>query len=473
MTQAPTAPTADTLSEAVASAFTTLRDVLDACRSERPDAVAYAFIRDDLSLADSLTRGELATQAAEWAEIIEQQTVEGDRVVLLYTAGLDFVRAFWACVQCGRIAVPVYAPDPMRFKHNAPHLRAVLEDAQASLVLSTAGLLQLAEADDDLRSEKTRWLALEHGNAASQPHPASSVRERKLGFVGNSIAYLQYTSGSTGTPRGAMITHANVLAQCASLKLTRPDKTAIRFCLWLPHYHDYGLVIGVLLPPSIGATSYLMSPLTFLRRPLCWLRAVDRFRITHTGAPNFGYAACVRALEKQGWQGSLDCLENASCGAEPIRPEVGRRFTEMFAPFGLRNDSFTPAYGMAETVLDISIKPAGRVALVLAFDATHLSNGKCAVSLPIPRDGGNWSGAAKCCLDSRCASSIPTPAFRAPPTGSAKSGCAAIASASAIGADRNVRQACSTRIWPMAKGLSCAQATWAIFVRASCSSRAV
>jgi amino acid adenylation domain-containing protein len=360
-------------SEATANTVATLCCVLDACRNERPDAVAYAFIRDDLSLVDSLTRGQLAAQAAEWAVRIEQLTAPGDRVALVYPAGLDFVRAFWACLLCGRIAVPVPAPDPARFKHSVPRLRAVFEDAQASLVLSTA---EMAEAATELHSKKTRWLVLENGRATSPLDPTSSARERYLGVVGNSVAYLQYTSGSTGTPRGVMITHANVIAQCSSLKRAGSGDATSRLCLWLPHYHDYGLVFGVLLPPLVGATSYLMSPLTFLRRPLRWLGAIDRYRITHTGAPNFAYAACVRALGEHGWNGNLDCLENASCGAEPIHPEVGRRFIETFAAFGLRSHTFSPAYGMAETVLDISLKPAGRRALVLAFDANALEQGR-------------------------------------------------------------------------------------------------
>ena len=166
-------------SEATANTVVTLRDVLDACRNDRPDAVAYAFIRDDLSLVDSLTRGQLAAQAAEWAARIEQHTALGDRVALVYPAGLDFVRAFWACLLCGRIAVPVSAPDPARFKHSAPRLRAVFEDSQASLVLSTA---EMAEAAADLHSKKPRWLVLEKDRAAPQLDSTSSAREPNLGI---------------------------------------------------------------------------------------------------------------------------------------------------------------------------------------------------------------------------------------------------------------------------------------------------
>jgi amino acid adenylation domain-containing protein len=354
--------------ESMANTVATLVEVLDGCRNQRPDALAYAFVRDDLSLVESLTRGEFAAQVAGCAAIIERHTAKGDRVALVYPAGLDFVRAFWACLLCGRIAVPMSTPDPARFKHSAPRLRAVFDDAQVALVLSTA---EMAEAAADLQSRKAPWLVLEHHltSAASAGAPA-------LDITGNSVAYLQYTSGSTGTPRGVKITHANVIAQCSSLKSAGGGDITSRLCVWLPHYHDYGLVFGVLLPPLVGAPSYLMSPLTFLRRPLRWLGAIDRYRITHTGAPNFAYAACVRALGEHGWSGNLDCLENASCGAEPIHPEVGRRFVETFAGFGLRESAFAPAYGMAETVLDVSLKPAGRSALIRSFDADALEQGR-------------------------------------------------------------------------------------------------
>lgn len=347
----------------------TLGDVLDGCLNARPDAVAYAFIRDDLSIVDSLTRGQLALQTASWAALIEQHSAPGDRVALVYPAGLDFVRAFWACLLCGRVAIPVAAPDPARLKHSVPRLRGIFDDAQVSLVLSAG---ELAEAGARLRDTPTPWLVLEHGASALRASPAPSEYGRRLDITGDSLAYLQYTSGSTGTPRGVKITHANVIAQCSSLMHAGGCDTNSRLCGWLPHYHDYGLVFGVLLPPLAGATSYLMSPLAFLRRPLSWLSAIDRYRITHTGAPNFGYWACVRAFREHGWDGNLESLESASCGAEPIHPETSRLLLDTFAPRGLRSDAFTPAYGMAEAVLDISLKPAGRPALVSSFDAEAL-----------------------------------------------------------------------------------------------------
>lgn len=360
-------------------ALTTLRDVLASCRMDRTEALAYAFVHGDLSAVDVLTRGQLAAQAAAWAAIIERHSAQGDRVGLVYPAGLDFVRAFWACLLCGRIAVPLPAPDPTRFKNSAPRLRAVFEDAQMSLVLSTTDLVEAAAG---LHGGSMQWLVLEHDGAQPTPEPSFASLARVLDINGDSVAYLQYTSGSTGTPRGVQITHANVLAQCASLMHAARVGNDSRFCLWLPHYHDFGLVAEVLLPACAGAASYLMSPLTFLRRPLHWLGAIDRYRITHTGAPNFAYAACLRAFHEHGWNGNLDYLKVASCGAEPIHPEVTRRFIETFAGFGLRDDVFAPAYGMAETVLDISLKTADSRAKVVAFDAEALEQGRVCPGTP-------------------------------------------------------------------------------------------
>ena len=345
--------------------------LLQRCAAQ-PDALAYAYLRDDLEPAASLTRAALAAQATAWAAIIASHTNAGDRVVLSYPPGLDFVCAFWACLLCDRVAVPVPAPDPVRFKNSAPRLQAVLDDAGATLMLTTQSVLDGAHAAGfTLQASAAPWLALEANTA-----PAATTAALAPSADGQALAYLQYTSGSTSTPRGAMLTHANVLAQCAGLAALGRVDASSRMLSWLPHYHDYGLVVGVLLPLFANAPGYLMSPVSFLRRPLRWLSAIERYAITHTGAPNFAYAACTQALAERGWQGRLDSLICASCGAEPIRPDVVRRFSAAFAPHGLGADVFTPGYGMAETVLDVSVKAGGAPALILALDADALDRGE-------------------------------------------------------------------------------------------------
>ncbi|GKS63650.1 hypothetical protein YTPLAS72_09540 [Nitrospira sp.] len=190
-----------------------------------------------------------------------------------------------------------------------------------------------------------------------------------------SLAYLQYTSGSTATPRGVMVTHQNVLAHCRALSLAGSVSTGSRSLCWLPYFHDYGLVHGILAPFYAGIPAYLMSPLTFLRRPLRWLEAVDRFAITHSGGPNFSYESCIRAAQQQReWRANLTTWSVASCGAEPIHPDTVRGFIKTFGPRGFRSTSFAPAYGLAEATLLVTMKRVDAEPSFLNVDAEALSH---------------------------------------------------------------------------------------------------
>ncbi len=169
-----------------------------------------------------------------------------------------------------------------------------------------------------------------------------------------SLAYLQYTSGSTSSPRGVRLTHANVIANIRAVTAANHGSDASRALCWLPHFHDYGLVFGVLAPVIAGATSYLMSPVAFLRRPLRWLDAVEAHRITHSGAPESAYAACLHALGDKPLGARLDSLVSLTCGAEPIRAATVERVLQVFGAAGLHPHAFAPSYGLAEAVLGVS-----------------------------------------------------------------------------------------------------------------------
>jgi len=175
------------------------------------------------------------------------------------------------------------------------------------------------------------------------------------------LAYLQYTSGSTATPRGVMVTHRNILAQCEAICAAGAVDGNSRSLCWLPYFHDYGLVHGILAPFYAGVPAYLMSPLTFLRRPLRWLDALGRFGITHSGAPNFAYDSCVKALASHsGWTGDLANWKVASCGAEPVHWDTVEAFARAFEPHGFSLKAMTPAYGLAEATLVVSTKTFDR-----------------------------------------------------------------------------------------------------------------
>lgn len=335
--------------------------------AREPHALAYAFVRDDLGLTEQYTYEELARKVNVLAKGLHRQTAPGSRVLLLFPPGLDIACAFWACVVAGLVPVPTPAPDPLRLKYSLPRLRSIFHDAAASLVLT-------ATANDAIieglaRGTSGEGIACVTLDQLQEPCTGDfSIQPPTL-----PLAYLQYTSGSTMTPRGVMISHQNVLAQCKGLL----DRAGIgrdsRSLCWLPYFHDYGLMHGIIGPFYAGIPAFLMSPFTFLRRPLRWLEAIDRWAITHSGAPNSAYDSCVKALQKQkNWSSDLQRWSVASCGAEPIHPQTIDRFCDAFAPHGFARTTFMPAYGLAESTLVVSSASPDETPFVLAVSTDRL-----------------------------------------------------------------------------------------------------
>ncbi|NJN70307.1 MAG: fatty acyl-AMP ligase [Nitrospira sp.] len=309
------------------------------CR-RNPNDLAYAFVRDNLDVEHHVTFGQLERRVSSLAHYLAREAPPGTRALLLYPQGLDVVYAFWACACAGLVPVPAPAPDPVRWKHSLPRLRAIIEDAQVSLALTTSNITALS-AEFSLAEEvgSIRWMVTDQ--------PYDSVDSVELPQLpSTTLAYLQYTSGSTATPRGVMISHGNVLSHCRALSLAGEVSDSSRSLCWLPYFHDYGLLHGIIAPFYAGIAAYLMSPVTFLRRPLRWLEAISRFSITHTGGPNFSYEACLRAVRQQKeWQGDLNTWAVASCGAEPIHAETVERFIATFGLRGFRRTAFAQPMG--------------------------------------------------------------------------------------------------------------------------------
>ncbi len=346
-----------------------LAELFESCCQGKPQELAYAFVRDTLELDNQLTYGELECTVRPLAGYLARRVPPGTRVLLLYPPGLDVVCAFWACMCAGLVAVPAPAPDPVRRKHSLPRLRAIIDDAQVSLVLTTSGIETVSsECTIAKDGGQIEWMATDQPYDQTEAVEVARLNETTL-------AYLQYTSGSTATPRGVMISHGNVLSHCKALSLAGGVSDRSRSLCWLPYFHDYGLLHGIIAPFYAGIPAYLMSPVTFLRRPLRWLEAVSRFAITHSGGPNFSYESCLRAVRQQReWQADLSAWTVASCGAEPIHADTVEQFIETFGPQGFRRTSFVPAYGLAEATLVVTTKQTGAEPTFLKVEAEALAD---------------------------------------------------------------------------------------------------
>lgn len=354
-----------------------LQDIFREQCEQGADKTAFAFLRDDLSVVEALSYRALHQECSALSLKLARLVPFGARVLLALPPGLDFVRAFWACLLSGRVAVPVPAPDAARLLHSGPRLRGIVEDAQAALVLTSESLLDSARTVfEPAMFAAARWMSMTELRAVAMSTEPHAMRSRDPVPDSGTLAYLQYTSGSTRTPRGVRLTQANVIANIRAMNQAWRIDANSRVLTWLPHFHDYGLVQGSLLPVCVGATSWLMSPLTFLRRPLRWLEAMSALRITHSGAPEFAYAACLRALDGREPEGDLSSLVSLSCGAEPLRADTVARFVAACGTAGMRPGAFVPTYGMAEAVLGVSASSPDHPAAVLALDAKALQAGR-------------------------------------------------------------------------------------------------
>lgn len=329
--------------------FSTLVELLSYRAQNQPEQKAYAFLlRDGEKEEISLTYPELDQKARAIASHLQSLGVSGERALLLYPPGLDFITAFLGCLYAGVVAVPAYPP---RKNMNFLRLQAIATDAQATLVLTTSSLLAnlVSQWVENPELPTMHWLSTDDIDSNLSSDWQAPRLER------DTLAFLQYTSGSTGTPKGVMITHENLLSNQRAIKSGFGHTEKTIFVGWLPLFHDMGLIGNVLQPLYLGIPSILMSPVAFLQKPLRWLQAISRYKATTSGGPNFAYDLCIRKITPEELS-SLDLSrwEVAFNGAEPVRSETLEGFANYFAECGFRKEAFYPCYGMAETTLFVS-----------------------------------------------------------------------------------------------------------------------
>ena len=364
--------------DARAAGVQTLVDLLEYRAARQPSHTVFRFINGDGREEEELTFATLQRRARAIAAHLAEHVVPGDRVVLLVPPGLEYIAAFFGCLYAGVVAVPAYPPNPRRAD---PRVARIVADCGARIALVSDAFMARLDGWLALSPELSglTWLdaaRLADGDAAGWRAPS---------VTGATLAMLQYTSGSTGDPRGVMLAHSNLLHNSAVIHRVSRHRPLDNGVFWLPPFHDMGLIGGILQPIYAGLSAALMAPATFLQRPLRWLEAMSKYRATTSGAPNFAYDLCVErigdaeraTLDLSQWRTSFN-------GAEPIRADTIERFSQAFAPCGLRRDVILPCYGLAEGTLLVSGGPAERASLLVHADRRRLESGE----LRGPDEGG-------------------------------------------------------------------------------------
>jgi len=350
----------------------TLDAILRARASLTPDRPAYLFLTDGEIESASLTWGELDRRARAQASVLRREAAAGDRALLLYPPGLDFIVAFFSCLYARVVAVPAYPPRPRR---DQPRLRAIVQDAQPKVVLTTRALL--AGAEEILRREPSlqapKWLAMDMEGMEAVPEPAPG-EEPEGHPEPDAPAFLQYTSGSTALPKGVVVSHAGLLHNERMIgEAFGQDESAV-VVSWLPLYHDMGLIGGVLQPLYCGGRCVLMAPAAFLQRPRRWLEAISRYRGTTSGGPNFAYELCLQKIGPEAREGlDLNSWTVAFNGAEPVRADTLDRFAAAFAACGFARQALYPCYGLAEATLFVTGGRPGEGARIATVAAAALA----------------------------------------------------------------------------------------------------
>ena len=344
--------------------------VMEHWANHRANDIAFGFT-DVESVDQQISYHELWQQVQLLAGYLQSRCRirGGDRVLLLYPPGLDFVVGFFACHAAGAIAVPAYPP---RRNRKSSRIRSIVVDADARWALSTQSVVDQLTGDrwhDDLVGVQLL--------ATDDPACRDIDRYRRPKLTSDNLAVLQYTSGSTGSPKGVMLTQGNLIANSELiLHAFQPSGDAVGMT-WLPTYHDMGLVGGVLMPMFIGKRNVLMSPMTFLQRPARWLQGMSKHRVTISGGPNFAFQLCVDKIGEDELQGvDLSSLQIAFNGAEPIRAATIDAFSNRFQKYGFNRSAFLPCYGMAETTLIVTGGPKETRPVTQIFDGPGLDNRK-------------------------------------------------------------------------------------------------
>jgi acyl transferase domain-containing protein/acyl-CoA synthetase (AMP-forming)/AMP-acid ligase II/acyl carrier protein len=359
-----------------AESFSDLVQLLLHREAHEPKAVAYRFLESGETESAHLTNAELAGRARTVAAHLQKIAAPGARALLLFPPGIDFMPAFFGSLLAGVVAVPCYPP---RRNRADMRLAAVAADARASVILTCSKTLAEMDAGPSPSVEFSGLPRL----ATDTLDPAAATGFHPPAIGPETLAFLQYTSGSTSTPKGVMVSHGNLLHNLDDLDRGWEHTSDSVMVTWLPIFHDMGLIYGALLPLFRGFPCVMMPPAAFIQRPARWLEAITRYRGTHSAAPNFAYDLCITAttpeqraaLDLRSWRMTLNA-------AEPVREETMARFIEAFAVSGFAPKAMCPGYGLAEGTLKLTATPIEAAKTICWADGAALANNRIAATAP-------------------------------------------------------------------------------------------
>ncbi|HZO05918.1 MAG TPA: fatty acyl-AMP ligase [Solirubrobacterales bacterium] len=343
-----------------------------AARAEsEPELNLFTCLSDDLTEAEEVSAAEAHRRAQTIAAGLRERQEVGSRTLLLFPPGLDYVCTVYGCFQAGVVGVSAPPPQPNRLQRTLPRLTAIAADAQIDSVLTTAFIRDAAKplfADGPLAA--TEWIAIDE-----LPEPDTELLgERPL----TELAFLQYTSGSTRSPRGVMLSQENLMVNSDLIaEAFGHSPGEARGVIWLPPYHDMGLIGGILQPVHAGGNCVLLSPLAVVKRPARWLQAISRYGATTSGGPNFAYDLCVQRVDEEIVETlDLSSWRVAFNGAEPIRAQTIEQFARKFSSAGFRREAFYPCYGLAEATLIVTGPDREDEPSLLEVDSAAVERGR-------------------------------------------------------------------------------------------------
>lgn len=341
---------------------------------------AFTFLSDDGS-TESLTHSQLWQDVCKVSRYLRMTVSPGSRILIFYPSGLEYIKVFYGCLLAGMVAVPLYPP---RRNVKSDRIVKIAESCSASLALT--GYSELENVQTTWQNENQSGVKLEICALDFSMLPVDHAQNPDK-ITADQPAFLQYTSGSTGTPKGVTITHGNILANMRHLESTSSGNNRDVFVNWAPLFHDMGLVVTVLWPVYLGTLSVLMAPATFVRNPLCWLQAIHKYRGSICGAPNFAYDLCTDKIDAVDLKElDLSSWRIAFNSAEPVKYKTMEDFFHKFAQCGFRENTFYPAYGMAEATVFVAGGTADESLTSVSIERSRFTEHKL---VPVAHDDPN------------------------------------------------------------------------------------